>query len=175
MAALAALATPSAAQDTLTQDEALRLAFPPPLSVERRTAFLSEEELGRARALAGRNVEIERSVVNYYVGMDGGRVSGYAYFDAHVVRTLPEVLMVVVTPAGAISRVEILRFSEPPEYRAPEGWLETFGGHTLTDALSVKRDIVNMTGATLTSRAVTRAARRVLALHRVVREREEAP
>jgi len=173
MAALAAVATPSAAQLRLTQDEALRLAFPPPLSIERRTAFLETEELARARGLAGQDAEIERSVVTYYVGVDSGRVGGYAYFDAHVVRTLAEVLMIVVTPEGAVSRIEVLRFSEPPEYRAPEGWLATFGDHTLTDALSLKGSIINMTGATLTSRAVTRAVRRVLALHQIVREREQ--
>ena len=41
-----------------------------------------------------------------------------------------------------------------------------FQGHTLGPDLSLKGSIAAMTGATLTSNAVTRAVRRVLALHR---------
>jgi Na+-translocating ferredoxin:NAD+ oxidoreductase RnfG subunit len=78
----------------------------------------------------------------------------------------------VVTPDGRIQRIEILKFSEPPEYRAPDGWLSLFRGRGLEEGVSLKGAIVNMTGATLTSRAVTRAARRALALHRVIRPLE---
>lgn len=155
-------------QETLTQQEALRLAFPAPARIERRTAYLSDEALERASRLAAPGVEIDRAVVTYYVGRAGDSALGVAYFDAHVVRTLREVLMVVVEPGGRIGRIEVLSFDEPRQYRPPEGWLDEFGGLALSDRLSTKGEVVNVTGATLTSRAVTRAARRVLALHRVV-------
>ncbi|MEX0890721.1 MAG: FMN-binding protein, partial [Gemmatimonadota bacterium] len=51
---------------------------------------------------------------------------------------------------------------------APDGWLAQFLDRRLDGRLSTKADIVNMTGATLTSRAVTDAVRRVLALHQVI-------
>jgi hypothetical protein len=168
LAHLVAPAAPAGAQVRLTQNEALRLAFPEPAVIERETAFLGDEGLARARELAGPDVEIDQRVISYYVGRTGGVTLGVAYFDAHRVRTLPEVLMIVVTPESRIERIEILKFSEPPEYRAPEGWLEQFAGHGLTGRLSVKGSIVNITGATLTASAVTAAARRVLALHRVI-------
>ncbi|MHC4236609.1 MAG: FMN-binding protein [Planctomycetota bacterium] len=82
---------------------------------------------------------------------------------------VPEVLMIVVSPESRIRRIEILKFSEPPEYRAPESWLAQFEDALLTGSLNLERSIVNITGATLTSQAVTEAARRVLALHRVIR------
>jgi hypothetical protein len=161
------------AQAALTQDEALALAFPAPLTVERRTAFLDEDALLRARARAGADIDITQSVVTYYVGLEDGVEAGRAYFDAHRVRTLPEVLMVVVTPASAIERIEVVRFAEPPEYRAPDGWMEMFVGRVLDDDLSLKGKIVNVTGATLTSIATTKAARRALAVHAVILEDEE--
>lgn len=175
LAALAAVAglvpgsfpAPAAAQVFMTQQEALGLAFAD-AEVERRTAFLSEEELGRAGALAGEDVEVEQRVVNHYVATRECRPVGVAYFDAHRVRTLEEVVMVVVTPDGRIERIEVLRFSEPPEYRVPEGWIDQLDGKGLSGELSLKGGIVNMTGATLTSRAVVGAARRVLALHAVI-------
>lgn len=167
-AALGLLADGASAQTFLTQEEALRLAFPPPAAVERETAFLDAEGLALARRLAG-DAELESGIVTYYVGRNGEQVLGYAYFDVHRVRTLPEVLMVVVTPAGAVDRVEVLKFSEPREYLAPERWLAQFEGRPLGPKLSTKGGIVNITGGTLTSRAVTRAVRRVLALHAVIR------
>lgn len=168
--ALALLALPGAAgaQVLLNQQEALRLAFPGATSIERRTAFLGDQDAVAARELAGRGVEIKDGVVTYYVGKRGQTPLGVAYFDVHRVRTLPEVVMVVVTPRATVERIEILRFSEPPEYRAPDGWLDQFEGKNLSPTLSTRGSIIGMTGATLTSEAITRAARRVLALHRVI-------
>lgn len=164
---------PASAQLRMTQQEALRLAFPPPVEVARSTAFLEESDLDSLRALAGEGVRVERTVVPYYVGLRDGEPVGVAYFDVHRVRTLPEVLMFVVSLDGRIERVEVLRFREPPEYMAPEGWLEQLVGRGLTPALSLKGDVVNITGATLTAEAVTSAARRVLAYHELIRPFEE--
>jgi len=166
---LAALAPPAArAQVLMTQEEALEVAFPPPARVERRTAYLTETQLERARALAAPDVEVEQTVVTHYVGMRDGRPVGVAYFDVHRVRTMAEVAMVVVTPDGKVSRVDVLKFMEPPEYLAPEGWLRQLEGRPLDEELSTRGAIRNLTGATLTARALTRAARRVLALHAVI-------
>ena len=171
-AVLAASPLPGRAQH-LTQDEALALAFPG-ASTERHTAYLGEAELARVRAFAGDDVEIEQSVVTYYVARSGGSPLGVAYFDAHRVRTEQEVLMVVVGGDDRVRRVETVSFREPPEYMAPERWLRLFDGRELSPELSVRRDIPNITGATLTSGAVTRAVRRVLALHQVIDPLESA-
>lgn len=156
------------AQGVLTQQEALRMAFPEPAEIERSTAFLDGEQLEEARDSAGGSVEIESEIVTYYVARAGDRTLGAAYFDAHRVRTLQEVVMVVVDPAGAVDRVEVLKFNEPPEYRAPDGWIEQLEGRTLEPSLSTRGDIANITGATLTARALTRAVRKILALHGVI-------
>ena len=168
-AAVALSAAAGAEAQGLTQDEALRLAFPAPATVERRTAFLSDAQLDSARALAGNGVEVAQRIVTYYVGRQADSTVGAAYFDSHRVRTLNEVVMVVVTPAGAIRQIEILRFAEPPEYKATEPWLAQFDGQLLGQRLSLKGDVANLTGATLTSNAVVACARRVLALHAMVR------
>lgn len=167
-AAAAALSPPPARAQTLTQEEALRLAFPGADAVERRTAYLGDEQTERARTLAGREAEIGSGIVAYYVAITNGAPIGVAYFDAHRVRTLPEVLMIVVGTDHRVRRIEVVRFSEPPEYAPPAGWLRQFDGAPLTDDLSTKGRIANITGATLTARAVTAAARRVLALHQVI-------
>jgi len=165
--ALLGAAPPLGAQITL--QEAVDAAFPPPATVERKTAYLSQAALDSARAEAGPDAPVSQSVVSYYVGSRDGAPVGVAYFDSHRVRTVNEVLMIVVAPDDRIREIEILRFAEPPEYRPPDRWLAQFDGQPLTPELSLRGDIAMMTGATLTSNAVTRAARRVLALHRRIR------
>jgi hypothetical protein len=99
-----------------------------------------------------------------------------AYFDSHRVRTLNEVVMIIIEPHDSragdkdrIRSIEVLRFAEPPEYHASDAWLEQFKGRPLSPELSLKQSIANMTGATLTSTAIVRAARRVLATHEQIR------
>lgn len=171
LVALAA-AVPAAAQGVLTQEEALRLAFPG-AAVERRTAYLDEAQVRQARGLAG--AEVTQRVVTYYVATRNGSTVGAAYFDAHRVRTLAEVLMLVVDREARLQRIEVLKFAEPPEYRASDRWLGQFAGRELKPDLSLRKGIVNMTGATLTANAVTAAARRTLALHAVIRPFEAVP
>jgi hypothetical protein len=167
LAAVFGVAPPLGAQ--ITQQEALAAAFPPPATVQRKTAYLSEGALDSARAEAGPDVPLSQSVVSYYVGTRDGRPVGVAYFDSHRVRTVHEVLMIVLGSDDRIRGIEVLRFAEPPEYKPGERWLAQFSGKTLTPKLSLRGDIAMMTGATLTSNAVTRAARRILALHHQIR------
>lgn len=155
------------AQSVLTQQEALALAVPG-ATWQRHTAYLADDDLV-AIAEQSNGVKVEQRVHSYYVASEDGRKTHVAYFDAHPVRTLPEVVMVVVTAEGTVDRVEILKFSEPPEYRAPAGWLAQFDGHDIDDDLSLKGEIVGMTGATLTARAVTGAVQRQLAVHAYLR------
>lgn len=169
-ALLAAAALP--AKVYLTMDEALRLAFPG-AAVSRRTAFLSPSQQEEARRLCGDD-RVPSALVTYYVAARGGVEIGRAYFDAHVVRTLPETVMVTVGPDGAIGRVEVLSFAEPDEYLPRSRWYGEFKGRKLDAELAVKHGIAPVAGATLTARATTAAARRVLALDRVIRGSEPA-
>lgn len=155
-------------QARLTQEEALRLTFPAPATIERRTAFLSNRDQAAVSDLAGPDVEMSQSVVTYYVGRRDTIVTAIAFFDSHIVRSMQQVVMVVVGPEGSVRSVEILRFDEPPDYRAPPGWLAQFRAKSLNDGLSLKGQVRNLTGATLTSRAIVRSVRRILALHRVI-------
>jgi hypothetical protein len=162
-----AAASPAAAKVFLSVEEALDLAFPK-YEVARRTAYLTKEQVRRARELAG--AEIPSALVTSYVATRGGQPAGTAYFDTHRVRTLPETLMIVVDPQGRVARVEVISFREPEDYVPRGNWYEQFRNQTLDRDLQLKRDIHPVTGATLTARATTNAVRRVLALHRVISE-----
>jgi FMN-binding domain len=169
---LAGACSPAAARVYMTQEEALRLAFPEPQTRERRTIYLDDAQAGKAASQAG--VPIESRVVPYYVGKVGDQVIGYAFFDTHLVRTLPETVMIRLTPAGAITAIDILSFDEPEDYKVNPRWLDQFKGRRGDEPARLPAGIRAMTGATLSARAITDAARRVLALYQLFVDRPVA-
>ncbi len=170
-AAASPKATPAGkAKVLLSVEEALELAFPE-AKIERESVYFSKEEKKRAAKLA--KFELERGIARPYVAYRDGELIGTAYFDNHQVRALKETLMIVVDPKGRIARIEVLAFAEPAEYMPRASWYAQFKGKRLDDKLSLKGSIKGVTGATLTARATTKAARRTLAMHQVWRERPE--
>lgn len=159
-------APPVRARVLLSQKDALALAFPEGTKVERKTAFLTDAQLAAAEKAAGG--KIDSKIWTYYVGTSTAGLSGTAYFESHKVRTMNEAFMVVVNPDAAVRFVEILSFAEPGEYLAPKKWLGQFEGKGLTEDLMIRRGLRNITGASITSDAVTRGVRRVLAVHQVL-------
>ena len=145
--------------------EALELAFPK-CDVQRTRVAVTEEQQERISELAGN--KLTERLVRPYVAKKDGKLIGTAYFDAHRVRTKRQVLMVVVTPDQVIDRVEVLAFGEPTDYIPRESWYDLFDGQPISDELRINSRIHNVTGSTLTTRATTNAARRILALHRVI-------
>ena len=149
---LAAEADPAAGKVYLTQDEALLAAFPAPARVERRTLCLDDARAGRVEKESGD--KLPSRLIPYYVGRGHEGVLGYAYFDTHLVRTLPETIMVLVKPDGTLGRITILSFAEPEDYFPREAWMDQFPGRRLDSDLAVRRGIRNLTGASLTAEAI---------------------
>jgi hypothetical protein len=85
---------------------------------------------------------------------------------------MPETFMVFVRPDSTVGGVEILAFHEPRDYLPGARWLSTLLGQRLSDNLWVKRGIPNITGATLSSQAITRGTRKALALFELVAAKE---
>jgi hypothetical protein len=170
--ALSVLASSPAAAAGLTQPEALGLALPG-AKLERREHFLTEAQQARVKELAGTELKT-RFVVAYEARQDGALV-GVAFFDTHVVRTLPETAMVAISSKGLVLRVEVVQFREPDEYRAPPAWTKQLEGKALNPGLSLKAEIHPLSGASLTAGALVDASRRVLALFQILYARQPPP
>lgn len=148
------------------RDEALAMAFPRADRVEPRKFFLTRDQHERIEQLA--RAPIESDMVTVYVGTRDGAALGYAFFDTHQVRTLPETFLIVLDTDGTVVGTYLLAFYEPLEYVPSERWLKQFDGRRLGDELAVGRGVAAITGATLTSRAVTAGVRRALAYYTVL-------
>ncbi len=149
----------------LSLEEALRLAFPEAERVVKRQTLLGGEELARAEKLG--KVKIESRLWTFYVGYEGGKPSGYAVLDTHVVKTLPETVMVVLDTKGRVRSVRLLAFYEPSEYMPSQRWLDQFRQADLGSDVRPGSGIQGITGATLSARSLSASVRRALAIYRV--------
>jgi len=131
-----------------------------------RNVFLSEGERERIEKTAGS--PLDGNLLTVYEGYHGDEIVRYAILDTHLVRTLPETLLVVLDGSGALAGTYLMAFHEPMEYRPSERWLHTLDNRRLTDDLRVGRAIVGITGATLSARAVISSVRRALAIYEVL-------
>lgn len=156
---------PAAARVFLAKSEALEAAFPGADEVVARDVFLTEEQMAQITHLAGEAPA--SALVSMYEGRRRGAVLGYALFETHEVRTMPETLLVVITPAGAVERVLMCAFYEPPDYLPPDRWLGTLQGLEDPARAALGRGVAGITGSTLSARAVAGAIRRSLAIHQV--------
>jgi Na+-translocating ferredoxin:NAD+ oxidoreductase RnfG subunit len=163
---LAAARVAVAAPVYASREQALARVFPPPATIERTTYFLSDAQ--REKASREARSKIESSLVVAYVGKGPKGVIGTAYFETHTVRTMPETILVTVRPDGALASVEVIAFNEPEDYLPRGSWLKLFSGRRLAPDLAVGRGLAHVTGATLTTRAISDAVRRVLAVHAVL-------
>ena len=150
------------------KDEALALAFPGSDRVEDRAFILTDEQKAAVEKRA--RTPLETQLWTVYVGWKGEELLGYAVIDTHTVRTLPETVLVVLSPAGEVRRAEVLAFYEPPEYTPPERWVRQFDGRHLDDDMKLGAGIQGIAGATLSATAMTAGVRRVLALFAVLSE-----
>jgi len=163
---IALIAASAHARVLMTREQALASAFPAGARVVRQTFFLSDAQLDDARKESG--VAFNDQLIIRYAGYSGDRLLGYAYFDAHRVRTLPETVMVVVAADGSVDRVDILSFDEPMDYFPKRRWIDQLLHRKLDNDLSLTGAIRPISGASLTGRAIVDATRKVLALHHVV-------
>jgi hypothetical protein len=170
--AVACGVTFASAQALPSREQALALAYPG-ATVEAHQVFLTEAQMKAAAARAGE--PIPSALVARYTATRNGTVVGRAYIDTHVVRTKKESVVVALDAAGAVKRVEVVAFVEPPEYRAPEPFLGQFTGRRLDAELRLQRAVRPIAGATLTSRALTNAVRRVLAIDEVLTTAPQDP
>jgi hypothetical protein len=110
-------------------------------------------------------IRIEKSSWNFFVAKTGRRVDGYALMDHEVGKTEPITVLTALNPEGKVREVEILVYREPVGSEVHEEvFLRQFKHKTGTDPIRVGDDIRNISGATMSARAVSRAVKRALVL-----------
>jgi uncharacterized protein with FMN-binding domain len=73
-----------------------------------------------------------------------------------------------------LKHLEIVSFLEPPEYKTPESWLsKNLIGKRNSDNLDPGRGIDALSGATLSVKAISKSAKRILTLNELTHKDEK--
>lgn len=147
----------------LNEEEALGLMFPKSQRIRKETFRLSPDQKALVESRIGWKFPEESFEV--YLGETGPLVDGYAMVQNTIGKHKPMTYMVGVDKKGHVSNVELLIFREA---RGSEVRTKRFNvqyeGKTVLDPVRINRDIINISGATMSVRSMTAGVKRVLVL-----------
>jgi len=117
----------------------------------------------KAQELLGYPLPKER--YTFFVGKTKGEVDGYALIDEQVGKVLPITFITRLSPEGKVQTTEVMvyRESRGGEVKSKR-FLRQFKEKGLNEELRLRGNIVNISGATLSSRALVIGVRRAIVL-----------
>lgn len=136
--------------------------FPGADRVSYAKVSLTQTERAQLQRALGRPIRADWTI---FVATKSGQVTGYAVVDE--VRGMHEPITYATrfTPSGAISRMEVMQYREAYGGEVREQrFLSQFHGKTAASSWLPGRDITAISGATISSHAVTRGAEQNAAL-----------
>ena len=161
-------AYPAEARVYRSDAEALREAFAEADSVVERAVSLAEEERSAVEVELGCALSDllvgPRTRFTFHEGLRDGKPYRYAMALTVVARSEEMRYLVVLSAEGVVESVELLAFHEPSMYRPSKKFLAQLRGATPAALPEHRRNVRNLTGATITSRRTARAVRLVLLL-----------
>jgi Na+-translocating ferredoxin:NAD+ oxidoreductase RnfG subunit len=170
---LAAHARPVTAQAFLTLEQAPKAVFPEADSFEQRKITSTPELRAEVLKLVGRRPSIWEPFYYAYIAKRSGQKIGYAIVCEEIGKDRPITFIVAVGTDGVVKDVAIMvyRESRGGEVRYP-GFTRQFKGKSLKDPIQGQVDIRNITGATLSVRAMATGVRKALAVIQLTLMRE---
>jgi Na+-translocating ferredoxin:NAD+ oxidoreductase RnfG subunit len=147
----------------LTEEQALKLLFPKSQQVRAEELRLTPDQKARIQEKIGWKFPEES--FRAFKAQSNGKVDGYAVIQETIGKHRPITYIVGVTPDGKVSDVEILvyRESKGSEVRMKR-FNSQYEGKTPLDPIRINKDIINITGATMSVRSVSAGVKRALVL-----------
>ena len=147
----------------LTEEEALKILFPKAQKIQAEELRLTPDQKIRIQDRIGWKFP-EESFRAFKAETDG-KVDGYAVIQETIGKHRPITYIVGITPQGKVFDVEIMvyRESKGSEVRRKR-FNAQYEGKTAQDPISINKDIINITGATMSVRSVSAGVKRALVL-----------
>lgn len=122
----------------------------PTCRVEKNYLYLTEE---KARAL-----DLNRIIQRYNINCEKLSYVGYLFDDK--IRTHFQNLFIVLNGKKVVD-VEVINFSEPEQYSAPQKWIELMFLNKQVDNFKID----SISGATLTTQSYKRIFKKLIGIH----------
>jgi len=147
----------------LTEGEALKLMFPKSQRLRKDLIRLTSEKKAQIEERIG--WKFPEEFFEVYIGETGPQIDGYALVQNTIGKHKPMTYMVGIDNTGHVLNVELLVFRES---RGSEVRTKRFNvqyeGKTVSDPVRLNKDIVNISGATMSVRSMTAGIKRGLVL-----------
>ena len=147
----------------LSEEEALKLMFPKSERIRRDVIRLTPERKTQIEERIGWKFPEEDFEV--HIGETGAHIDGYVVLQNTIGKHKPMTYMVGVDDRGRVSDIELLVFREArgSEVRTKR-FNSQYEGKTVLDPVRINKDIINISGATMSVRSMSAGIKRVLVL-----------
>ena len=162
-ASIVGCAVPAAANQYLTEAQSLQVIFGADIAVRHETRSLSEEQRKQLESAGG--LRFREPSYSFSIIERQGKLIGYALILDEIGKSEPITFMVGMSPEGKIIDVAVMVFRESRGWEVKEPrFLRQFHNKRASDPIQIDRDLINYSGATLSSRAIARGVKRALLL-----------
>ena len=147
----------------LTEEQALDLVFPECDEIAIDEFLMNAEEKLNLEKLLGRRLYEDGFKV--YIGKNKGTIQGYAITTEEIGKFHPFTFIVGVKPNGKISNIAVLVYRESLGGEiVRKRFLYQFIGKSFKDPIRINKDVINVTGATMSVQCMCAGVRKVLAV-----------
>lgn len=147
----------------LNPDEAAQLMFPDSEEIHFEQITLTPDQKKIIEERIGWH--FPETSFEYFIGKTNGNIDGWAFIQNTIGKHKPMTYMVGVDSKGKVTNVEVLVYRES---RGSEVRTRRFNyqyeGKTSYDPIRINRDIINISGATMSVRSMSAGVKRVLVL-----------
>ena len=148
-------------QTYLTEEQALALVFPECDEVVTDEFVMTPEEKSSLEKLLSRR--LYEDGFRTYIGKRDGAIQGYAIITEEIGKFHPFTFVVGVDADGKITNIAILVYRESRGGEiAKKRFLYQFLGKSLKNPVRINKDIINVTGATMSVQCMCAGVRKVL-------------
>jgi hypothetical protein len=147
----------------MTEEDALKIMFPKSERIRKAVLRLSQEKKDMIEQRIGWKFPEESFEV--YIGETGDKIDGYAMVHNTIGKHKHMTYMVGVDAQGACSNVELLVYREAKGAEVGRKRFNVqYEGKTVFDPIRINKDIINISGATMSVRSISAGVKRVLVL-----------
>jgi hypothetical protein len=151
------------AEAFMSEEEGVKIMLPKSEHIRKDVIKLSPEKKAHIEERIG--WKFPEQSFEVYIGETGTQIDGYALVQNTIGKHKPMTYMVGIDNKGQVSDVELLVFRESrgSEIRQKR-FNAQYEGKTVNDPVRINKDIINISGATMSVRSMSAGIKRVLVL-----------
>jgi Na+-translocating ferredoxin:NAD+ oxidoreductase RnfG subunit len=151
------------AEAFMSEEEGVKIMLPKSERIRKDVIKLSQEKKAHIEERIG--WKFPEQSFEVYIGETGTQIDGYALVQNTIGKHKPMTYMVGIDNKGQVSDVELLVFRESrgSEIRQKR-FNAQYEGKTVNDPVRINKDIINISGATMSVRSMSAGIKRVLVL-----------